>query len=146
MSLPCKTRTARLWEKSASCHASARSVRAVRADDLPRGDDSGTSARNTRDHSCCANRSSSALRDEVKAADESDGQAQAAFRNRLGVNPNVVTTQDLLLNARLQLAAAQFDRTVFDLLIPARPASSSTPSPRRRPDRHAELSRGKRTR
>jgi outer membrane protein TolC len=55
------------------------------------------------------------LQDEVKAADDAYRQAQAAFKNGLGINLDVLTAQDLLLNARLQLAGAEFDRTVFYL-------------------------------
>lgn len=55
------------------------------------------------------------LADEVKAAEEAFAQAQSAFQNGLGINLDVLSAQDQVLEARLELAGAQFDRTVFYL-------------------------------
>jgi outer membrane protein len=55
------------------------------------------------------------LQDEVRTADEAYQQARAAFQNGLGINLDVLSAQDLLLNAQLQLTGAQFDRAVFYL-------------------------------
>jgi outer membrane protein TolC len=77
------------------------------------------------------------LRDEVQAANDAYEQSRAAFRNGLGINLDVLTAQDQLLNAQLQLAGAQYDRTVFylnlvratgQLLDAVPPTSSSSPT------------------
>lgn len=56
-----------------------------------------------------------ALRDETAAAAEAYGQSQAAFQNNLAINLDVLTSQDQLLQAQLDLAGVQYDRTVFFL-------------------------------
>ena len=56
-----------------------------------------------------------ALRDEVAAADEAYQQSRAAFQNGLGLNLDVLTSQDQLLSAQLDLSAAEFDQAVFYL-------------------------------
>jgi outer membrane protein TolC len=55
------------------------------------------------------------LQDQVAASKEAFEQAQNAFRNNLAINLDVLTAQDQLLTAELQLTGAQFDRTVFYL-------------------------------
>lgn len=69
------------------------------------------------------------LEDEVRAATEAYNQARNAFLNGLGINLDVLTAQDQLLNAQLQLTGARFDRTIFylDLLrAVGRPPTGST--------------------
>ena len=56
-----------------------------------------------------------ALRDEVAAAAEAYGQSQSAFQNNLAINLDVLTSQDQLLQAQLDLAGVQYDRTVYFL-------------------------------
>lgn len=56
-----------------------------------------------------------ALRDEVTAADEALSQANSAFANGLGTNLDALTAQDQLLTSQLDLASAEYDRTVFYL-------------------------------
>lgn len=55
------------------------------------------------------------LQEEVRAADEALRQAQAQFANGLAILLDVLTAQDQLLNAQLQLTSARFDRSVFYL-------------------------------
>ncbi len=55
------------------------------------------------------------LEDEVAAADEAFNQSREAFRNGLAINLDVITAQDQLLNAQLQLTGARFDETIFFL-------------------------------
>jgi outer membrane protein len=55
------------------------------------------------------------LRAEVTAADEAFRQSQQAFQNGLGINLDVLTAQNQLLDAQLRLTGALFDRTVFYL-------------------------------
>jgi outer membrane protein len=55
------------------------------------------------------------LEDEVRSADEAYTQARNAYQNGLGINLDVLAAQDQVLEAKLELAAAQFDRTVFYL-------------------------------
>jgi outer membrane protein len=55
------------------------------------------------------------LKDEVAAADEALQQAQQAFHNGLAINLDVLTAQDRLLAAQLDLTGATYDRTVFYL-------------------------------
>jgi outer membrane protein TolC len=55
------------------------------------------------------------LEDEVQAANEAYEQARNSFLNGLGINLDVLSAQDQLLNAQLQLTGARFDRTVFFL-------------------------------
>jgi outer membrane protein TolC len=62
-----------------------------------------------------ANRRIAELTDQVDAADEAYAQSQGAFQNGLAINLDVLTALDQLQSARLQLAAANFDRTVFYL-------------------------------
>lgn len=58
------------------------------------------------------------LEDEVRAAREALAQARAAFANQLAVNLDVLTAQDRVQTAELELSGARFDRTVsfLDLL------------------------------
>jgi outer membrane protein TolC len=55
------------------------------------------------------------LEDQVAAAQEALEQSRNAYQNNLAINLDVLTSQDQLLNAQLQLTSAQFDRTVFYL-------------------------------
>lgn len=55
------------------------------------------------------------LQDEVKAAQDAFHQSQSAFKHQLAINLDVLSSQDQLLNAQLQLTAARFDRAVFYL-------------------------------
>ncbi len=55
------------------------------------------------------------LKDEVQAAEDAYAQAKSAFQNGLGINLDVLTAQDQVLNAKLALTSATFDRTVFYL-------------------------------
>jgi len=55
------------------------------------------------------------LRDEVAAADDALQQSRAAFANSLATNLDVLSAQDKLLTAQLDLASAEFDETVFYL-------------------------------
>jgi outer membrane protein len=55
------------------------------------------------------------LESEVAAADEALKQAQAAVANNLGIVLDVLTAQDQLLNAQLQLTGARYDRSIFYL-------------------------------
>lgn len=55
------------------------------------------------------------LQDEVDAARDALTQASAAYANGLGINLDVLTAQDQLLTAELQLTSEQYDRTVFFL-------------------------------
>jgi outer membrane protein TolC len=55
------------------------------------------------------------LRDEVAAADDALQQSRAAFANSLATNLDVLSAQDRLLTAQLDLASAEFDETVFYL-------------------------------
>jgi len=55
------------------------------------------------------------LEDEVLAAQDAFQQARNAFDKELAINLDVLTAQDQLLNAQLQLTSAQFDRTIFYL-------------------------------
>lgn len=55
------------------------------------------------------------LEDEVLAAEDALQQARNAYANNLAINLDVLTAQNELLNAQLQLAGVQFDRTVFYL-------------------------------
>ena len=50
-----------------------------------------------------------------RAADEALRQAQAQFANGLAILLDVLTAQDQLLSAQLQLTSARFDRSVFYL-------------------------------
>jgi len=77
------------------------------------------------------------LHDEVQAANDAYEQSRAAFRNGLGINLDVLTAQNQLLNAELQLSGARYDRTVFYLnlvratgqLLTAVPPASPTTAP-----------------
>jgi outer membrane protein len=72
------------------------------------------------------------LEDEVKAAADAFHQSQQAFHNQLAINLDVLTAQDRLLAAQLQLTGARFDRAVFYLdlkraagrLVPQRPPAT----------------------
>jgi outer membrane protein TolC len=55
------------------------------------------------------------LKDEVQAARDAYDQSRQAFANQLAINLDVLTSQDQLLNAQLQLSAATFDQTVYYL-------------------------------
>ena len=55
------------------------------------------------------------LQEEVRAADEALRQAQAQFNNGLAILLDVLTAQDQLLSAQLNLTSARFDRSVFYL-------------------------------
>jgi outer membrane protein TolC len=55
------------------------------------------------------------LRDEVAAADDALQQSRAAFANSLATNLDVLSAQDRLLTAQLDLTSAEFDQTVFYL-------------------------------
>lgn len=55
------------------------------------------------------------LRAQVAASTEAYRLAHDAYLNGLAINLDVLTAQDQLLGAQLQLAAAEFDRTVFYL-------------------------------
>ena len=55
------------------------------------------------------------LQDQVRASQEAYEQARNAFANDLAINLDVLSAQDQLLNAQLQLTSAQFDQTVFYL-------------------------------
>lgn len=55
------------------------------------------------------------LRDEVSAANDAYRQSQDAFNNNLAINLDVLTAQDQLLSSQLDLAGAQYDRTVYYL-------------------------------
>jgi outer membrane protein len=57
------------------------------------------------------------LREEVRAADESLKQSQSQYANGLAILLDVLTAQDQLLSAQLQLTSAQFDRSVFYLSL-----------------------------
>jgi outer membrane protein TolC len=54
-------------------------------------------------------------RDEVQASQDAYQQAQQSFRNGLAINLDVITAQNDLLNAQLQLTSDLFDRTIFYL-------------------------------
>jgi outer membrane protein TolC len=54
-------------------------------------------------------------RDQVAAAQDAYQQAQQSFRNGLAINLDVITAQNDLLNAQLQLTSDLFDRTIFYL-------------------------------
>jgi outer membrane protein TolC len=54
-------------------------------------------------------------RDEVAASQDAYEQAQQSFRNGLAINLDVITAQNDLLNAQLQLTGDLFDRTIFYL-------------------------------
>jgi outer membrane protein TolC len=55
----------------------------------------------------------SQLQDQVKASEDAYVQAVNAFQNQLAINLDVQVALDQLLNSQLQLASAEFDRTVF---------------------------------
>jgi outer membrane protein TolC len=55
------------------------------------------------------------LRDEVDAADEAYHQAEQAYQNGLAINLDVLSAQEQLLDAQLQLTGALYDRSVFYL-------------------------------
>jgi outer membrane protein len=52
---------------------------------------------------------------QVSAAQDAYDQALSAYRNGLGINLDVLQAQDQLLNAKLSLSSASFDKTVFYL-------------------------------
>ena len=62
-----------------------------------------------------ADQRTAALRDEVQAASDAFGQSQGAFRNSLAINLDVLTSQNQLLQSQLDLAGAQYDRSVYYL-------------------------------
>jgi outer membrane protein len=68
------------------------------------------------------------LEDEVKAAADAYHQSQQAFHNQLAINLDVLTAQDRLLDAQLQLTGARFDRAVFYLDL-KRAAGRLVPAP-----------------
>jgi outer membrane protein TolC len=55
------------------------------------------------------------LEGEVAAADEALHQAQSAYDNGLAINLDVLTAQDQLLSAQLQLTGARYDRIIYYL-------------------------------
>ncbi len=81
------------------------------------------------------------LANQVAAAREAYSQARSSYDNGLAINLDVLTAQDQLLTAQLQLASASFDRTVFYLdlvratgrLVPTAqspaPVAASQPAP-----------------
>jgi outer membrane protein TolC len=84
------------------------------------------------------------LDDQVKAATEAFEQARNAFANNLAINLDVLSAQDQLLNAELQLTGAKFDRAVFYLdliratgrlntLATPRPPAAASTQPATRP-------------
>jgi outer membrane protein TolC len=62
-----------------------------------------------------ADRSVVELQGEVAAANEAYTQAQSAFANGLAINLDVLTAENQLLSAQLQLTGARYDRIVFYL-------------------------------
>ena len=57
------------------------------------------------------------LESQVAASQEAYDQSLSAYHNGLGINLDVLTAQDQLLDSQLQLASAGFDRTVFYLSL-----------------------------
>ena len=62
-----------------------------------------------------ADQRTAALRDEVQASNDAFSQSQGAFRNSLAINLDVLTSQNLLLQSQLDLAGAQYDRSIYFL-------------------------------
>ncbi|MGC4033142.1 MAG: TolC family protein [Tepidisphaeraceae bacterium] len=57
----------------------------------------------------------SALRDEVSAAEDAYRQSRDAFNANLAINLDVLTSQNQLLESQLELAGAEYDRSVYYL-------------------------------
>jgi outer membrane protein TolC len=69
------------------------------------------------------------LEDQLQAATDAYHQSQQAFQNQLAINLDVLTAQDALLGAELQLTAARFDRAVFYLDLKRSTGRLITPNP-----------------